>query len=54
MIQVHIQFSKRDQRWQVLPSAAPVCPSFAATDAGYGHNLRTDHATGKGVVVHRC
>jgi hypothetical protein len=53
ILSVHIQLPQKDQRWQVLPSAAPVCPSFTATHAGYRRNEQSDHATGGGVAVHR-
>ncbi len=53
IIPVHIQLSQQDQRWQVLPSAALVCPSFTATHAGYRPNPRLDHAVGGGIAVHR-
>ena len=54
IIQVHIQLPQGDQRWQVLPSAAPVCPSFTAKHAGYRRNEHLEHAAGRDFVVHRC
>lgn len=53
IVHLRLQREKQVQRWQVLPSAAIVCPSFPSLDAGYRRNPRFNHAAGGGVAVHR-